>query len=58
VHVLWGRHGLMERHFDVPATWRERAAGAVTGKALDCGHYLPEERPEETAEELLQFFSG
>ena len=58
VHVLWGRQGLMERHFDVLATWRERAAGPVTGKALDCGHFLPEERPEETAEELLAFFAG
>jgi haloacetate dehalogenase len=46
----------MERNFDVPATWRERAAGPVTGRALDCGHYLPEERPEETAKELLAFF--
>jgi haloacetate dehalogenase len=58
VHVLWGRHGLMERHFDVLATWRERAAARVTGKALDCGHYLPEERPEDTAEQLLAFFCG
>jgi haloacetate dehalogenase len=58
LHVLWGRHGIMERNFDVLATWRERAAGPVTGRALDCGHYLPEERPEETARELLSFFAG
>jgi haloacetate dehalogenase len=58
LHVLWGRRGAMERNFDVLATWRERAAGPLTGKALDCGHYLPEERPEETAAELLAFFSS
>lgn len=58
VHVLWGLHGLMERHFDVLATWRERAAGPVTGRALDCGPFLPEERPEATADELLAFFGG
>jgi haloacetate dehalogenase len=58
LHVLWGLRGAMERNFDVAATWRERAAGPVTGKALDCGHYLPEEQPEETAKELLAFFSG
>ena len=58
VHVLWGQRGAMERNFDVPATWRERAIGPVTGKALECGHYLPEERPEETARELLAFFAG
>jgi haloacetate dehalogenase len=55
--VLWGGRGLMERHFDVLATWREKAAGPLTGRALDCGHFLAEERPEETASELLAFFA-
>ncbi|MEZ5932309.1 MAG: alpha/beta hydrolase [Alphaproteobacteria bacterium] len=54
--ALWGTHGMMERHFDVLACWRERAAAEVTGRALDCGHFLAEERPEETAAELLAFF--
>ena len=56
--VLWGQHGLLERHFDVLATWRERAAGEVTGRALDCGHFLPEENPEATARALLAFFGN
>ena len=58
VLALWGRRGLMERHFDVLATWRERADGPVSGRALDCGHFLPEERPQETAAALLEFFGG
>ena len=58
VLALWGRRGLMERHFDVLATWRERTAGPVSGRALDCGHFLPEERPEETAAALLDFFGA
>jgi haloacetate dehalogenase len=54
--VLWGGRGLMERHFDVLATWREKAAGAVAGRALGCGHFLAEEQPEETAREQIAFF--
>lgn len=57
VMVLWGRQGLMERHFDVLQTWRECAI-EVSGRALDCGHFLPEEQPAETAEALLDFFTG
>jgi haloacetate dehalogenase len=53
--VLWGRHGTIERCFTPLADWREYAA-SVTGKALDCGHYLAEERPTEVARELVEFF--
>jgi haloacetate dehalogenase len=58
VLALWGRHGLMERHFDVLDSWRERSAGPVTGHALDCGHFLAEERADETARALLEFFDS
>jgi haloacetate dehalogenase len=58
VLALWGRRGVMERHFDVLTTWREKASGPVSGRALDCGHFLAEERPQETAKELLEFFGG
>ncbi len=53
--VLWGEKGLMERHYDVPATWRERASD-VRGRKLACGHFLAEEKPKETLAELLSFF--
>ncbi|MCP5373451.1 MAG: alpha/beta hydrolase [Hyphomicrobiales bacterium] len=55
--VLWGQRGLMEKAYDVLATWRERALD-VRGTALPCGHYLPEEAPDGTARELLAFFTG
>ena len=34
--------------------WREVAEN-VRGQALPCGHYLPEEAPEETLAALLEF---
>lgn len=53
--VLWGERGLMHRRFDVLATWREKAAGPVEGRALPCGHFLAEEAPAETAAALGDF---
>ena len=53
--ALWGAHGRIPRAFDVLATWRERALD-VRGRALPCGHYLPEEAPDETLAELRAFF--
>ncbi|HBB30638.1 MAG TPA: alpha/beta hydrolase, partial [Cyanobacteria bacterium UBA9273] len=53
--VLWGAKGVMQRRYDVLATWLERAVD-VRGRALDCGHFLPEEAPQETVEALLDFF--
>ena len=52
--VLWGGRGVVAATYDVLATWREKAED-VRGKALDCGHFLPEEEPEETLKELLAF---
>lgn len=56
--ALWGEKGLMHRHFDVLATWREKAGGAVEGRPLPCGHFLPEEQPEATTAELMRFFGA
>ena len=54
VLALWGKHGVIEQQFDCLADWRA-VASDVRGRALDCGHYLPEERPEEVAAELESF---
>ncbi|WP_299687863.1 alpha/beta hydrolase [uncultured Tateyamaria sp.] len=53
--TLWGRFGAIERHFDCLALWRERARD-VRGWALEGGHYLAEERPDEVAEAFGSFF--
>ena len=56
VLALWGAKALMARTHDVVATWKERAVD-VSGWALPCGHYLPEEAPEETIEAFMGFFT-
>jgi haloacetate dehalogenase len=40
---------------DVLGIWRTYA-DAVTGGAIDCGHYVPEEAPEATLRWLLEHF--
>ena len=55
VLILWGKHGVMEQHFDVLETWQE-VAYDVRGHSLDCGHYLAEEAPEQTYRALRDFF--
>src|SRR5689334_18589384 len=53
---LWGRQGQIEQWYDVLAIWRDWA-GDVGGKAIDCGHYLAEEAPDQTYAELQEFFA-
>ena len=60
VLLLWGTH-MPKRpgwqtgaSLDMLAVWRERAAD-VRGRGIACGHFLPEERPEETTAAVLEF---
>jgi haloacetate dehalogenase len=55
LRILWGQHGAVGRCFDVLSLW-QAAASHVSGRALDCGHYIAEERPDELIDEMLAFF--
>lgn len=55
--VLWGARGVLQRLYDVPAIWRDWADD-LQARSLDCGHFLPEERPEETLAALRAFFGA
>ena len=55
VLALWGGRGTVGRLFDVVAAWREKSTAPVSGHALDCGHFLPEEAPDATLAALLDF---
>ena len=55
--VLWGNEGFVHRKYDVLDTWEKRAAN-VTGKALDSGHFLPEENPDQVLAELMGFLKS
>jgi haloacetate dehalogenase len=56
VLVLWGDQGVVHRLFAPLDDWRAVALD-VRGRALPCGHYVAEERSEETLRELETFFA-
>ncbi len=56
LHVLWGTEGAMNSLYNVLSIWKERGL-FVTGKALPCGHYMPEELPQQVYEEVFSFLN-
>jgi haloacetate dehalogenase len=52
--VLWGNGGALAAWYDTRSVWRAWADD-VTGEALDCGHFLAEERPAETLAAIRRF---
>jgi haloacetate dehalogenase len=54
--ALWGGRWYLEDWYDVLAIWRGWADD-VSGRAIDAGHYLVEERPDEVLAELRAFFA-
>ena len=54
VYTIWGQFGKMESLFDVVDTWKEKADNVI-GKSLPCGHFIPEEAPDELLSEIVPF---
>lgn len=54
VLAIWGEQGKMHTMFDVLATWKAKAHD-VRGHAVPCGHFIPEEAPQELLRDLVPF---
>lgn len=55
--VLWGEKGVINRLFDPLEDWKLFAEN-ISGRALPCGHFLPEEASDATLAEMLAFLGG
>ena len=55
--VLWGSKGYIGKWYDPLAIWRGYCNAGVTGAAVNSGHYLAEEAPEEVLAHLRGFLS-
>jgi haloacetate dehalogenase len=53
--ILWGARSVVGRMFQPLETWRDLVSSPI-GEAIDCGHFIPEEKPVETVHALRRFF--
>ncbi|MCY7371334.1 MAG: alpha/beta hydrolase [Polaromonas sp.] len=54
--ALWGERGVVNRLFKPLELWQAQCSGRVTGQVLPAEHFIPEELPHETAQQLHGFF--
>ena len=52
--ILWGEQGVVHQCFEPLKEWSKVAVN-VQGKALPCGHYIPEEAPELLLQQVQLF---
>jgi haloacetate dehalogenase len=56
--ILWGEKGGVGRNHDAAEVWSHYADRIERTATVPSGHYLQEERPEETYTELRNFFAA
>lgn len=57
--ALWGSHGVNQLLFGDEGPirlWQNVCSSPVTGRSIECGHYMPEEAPAEIADDIVKFF--
>ncbi|MBS0350094.1 MAG: alpha/beta hydrolase [Proteobacteria bacterium] len=54
IFLIWAKNGFIGKHYDVLKVWREWA-NSVEGKSIDCGHFIPEEAPEDTYQIIYEW---
>ena len=57
IHTLWGRKGFIGQAYNPIKIWESYTNATVSGKSIDCGHFIPEEKPKETVEEISNFLN-
>jgi haloacetate dehalogenase len=55
--ALWAARGALPAWYDVLAVWRDWSDD-VRGHAIDAGHFMAEEAPDETYDALREFFTA
>jgi len=53
--ILWGSRGKLEQWYETLSIWNKYCYQEVKGNAINSGHYLAEENPEEVIENIKKF---
>lgn len=56
VQLLYGASGVMAKHYDIPATWKDRCT-SLESVAVPGGHFFPDSAPDEVVEHVGTFLS-
>ena len=57
VKVLWGSKGKIEKWYKPLSIWQNYCSKEVKGNAINSGHYLAEENPEEILKNINNFLT-
>ena len=53
--ILWGNKGKLEQWYQTLSIWKKYCSNEVKGNAINSGHYLAEENPDEVIESIKNF---
>jgi len=53
---LWGKKGVIGKQFNSIKIWQKYSNKKIIGKAIDSGHFIPEQNPKEVINQLKNFF--
>ena len=53
--ILWGNKGKLEEWYQTLSIWKKYCSKEVKGNAINSGHYLAEENPDEVIESIKNF---
>jgi haloacetate dehalogenase len=56
IQVLWGKNGVIGKQFNSIKIWQKYSSKKIIGKAIESGHFIPEQNPKQTIIQLRNFF--
>ena len=58
IQVLWGKKGVIGKQFNPIKVWQKYSNKKVFGIEINSGHFIPEQKPQDTIKQLKNFFKN